>query len=715
MRKLIILALVCASTAVSQGPPWVKPSPRPGLKVEKAIAADTNYTGVLKAFEPSLVDVQRTGTAFTVNQRGAGNVVAFQLNGSDVFAVTDDGKVYVVGSLVFNNFEITPNETLATTAYVRENGGGGGGAGVDEEARTRITALETSALHARVTNTGVVVFDDDSLVNAILSSLFTLNPITRRLDIDTTKIATWSTYPNQTWSGYPALSPVMGRVHQVYINQTNGLRLTTGGTGVVQLDLPVTADLVVNTLHATNVPSREVESFGWLGYHSFDGGIAVGRSSVSGSAKIHFTPKTTIDDNQYADLMVDDLLYEQGDTLYVPHLGLGTTHDYVVVRSDTGNFLMTKYEGSLKQGLNANLTTFSSPGAWKFFYSNGSGVIVPISIGSSGKVLKSNGASAAPTWENDATGTGSPAGSVTELQYNDGGIFGSSKNLTFQDGPPTLTIGDPTGGGTAGMLGLVGGDGFTTTLAASGSGVTSYTFTFPPDDGTNHYRLVTNGSGVTTWEAPLAGITGFTWTQASQWLDVTRLSSGYFIGQTNQVAVLVLNDDLDSLTHYIYMTPGGRAGGTESPTIGVEGPGDTVNLDLKGKGIGAVRVSEDGGTTFSKVVAERSLAEHLIYAAKISYENGGTPVVTVLSESDPRAYTSTWTESSAGIIDVDFGSNLGGGTDNIHPIVQEMAGGDAWQTTAEVRSLSSIRFSMLDASGGSIGTAILYVQIWVLE
>lgn len=45
---------------------------------------------------------------------------------------------------------------------------------------------------------------------------------------------------------------------------------------------------------------------------------------------------------------------------------------------------------------------------WKVIYSNGTGVITELALGSAGEVLKSNGATSAPTWQTDATG-GSPA------------------------------------------------------------------------------------------------------------------------------------------------------------------------------------------------------------------------------------------------------------------------------------------------------------------
>ena len=51
-------------------------------------------------------------------------------------------------------------------------------------------------------------------------------------------------------------------------------------------------------------------------------------------------------------------------------------------------------------------TADHSAGNWKVFYSDGSGHVIELGMGSSGQVLQSNGASAAPTWVTPATGSG---------------------------------------------------------------------------------------------------------------------------------------------------------------------------------------------------------------------------------------------------------------------------------------------------------------------
>jgi hypothetical protein len=74
--------------------------------------------------------------------------------------------------------------------------------------------------------------------------------------------------------------------------------------------------------------------------------------------------------------------------------------------------------GTDVQAYNSNLATLAAPTAWRMYYSDGSSVTQQLAMGTSGKVLKSNGASAAPSWEDDSTAAG--AGYVsTPPTYSD--------------------------------------------------------------------------------------------------------------------------------------------------------------------------------------------------------------------------------------------------------------------------------------------------------
>lgn len=71
-----------------------------------------------------------------------------------------------------------------------------------------------------------------------------------------------------------------------------------------------------------------------------------------------------------------------------------------------------------KAEISGALTQFVGNGNWKLFYSNGSGDITELALGASGKVLQSNGASSAPTFETPSGGSVGP-GTINELAYFD--------------------------------------------------------------------------------------------------------------------------------------------------------------------------------------------------------------------------------------------------------------------------------------------------------
>ena len=92
--------------------------------------------------------------------------------------------------------------------------------------------------------------------------------------------------------------------------------------------------------------------------------------------------------------------YEDGDG----------TLDFVV----SGVLPLTSFDDSLglgtkTQARGANLDSLNAVGNWKVFYTNGSNVLQKLALGANGTVLKSNGATSAPSWQTDATGAGGAA------------------------------------------------------------------------------------------------------------------------------------------------------------------------------------------------------------------------------------------------------------------------------------------------------------------
>lgn len=77
--------------------------------------------------------------------------------------------------------------------------------------------------------------------------------------------------------------------------------------------------------------------------------------------------------------------------------------------------LGTPSSGTLTSATGLPLTTGLTGGNWKTIYTNGSGAVVELPLGSAGKVLTTNGASSAPTWETPAGGSGLTFAQVSAL------------------------------------------------------------------------------------------------------------------------------------------------------------------------------------------------------------------------------------------------------------------------------------------------------------
>ncbi len=101
---------------------------------------------------------------------------------------------------------------------------------------------------------------------------------------------------------------------------------------------------------------------------------------------------------------------------------------------------------------------------------NNNGAFAGISEGTSGQVLKSNGAGVAPSFQTDATN--SPGGSNTEVQFNDNGTFGAVSN------------------GTSGQFLTSNGSGNAATFQTYTPNLTSYTVATAPTSGNSVGDLI---------------------------------------------------------------------------------------------------------------------------------------------------------------------------------------------------------------------------------
>lgn len=96
----------------------------------------------------------------------------------------------------------------------------------------------------------------------------------------------------------------------------------------------------------------------------------------------------------------------------------------------------------------SNLTEFIGQTAWRVFYSDGSGDVKELALGSDGEYLKSNGASLAPSWStpsgaaHDAVTLGADADAVLGLSTQQITLDSQTSNYVFA--APNGSAGDPT-------------------------------------------------------------------------------------------------------------------------------------------------------------------------------------------------------------------------------------------------------------------------------
>lgn len=143
---------------------------------------------------------------------------------------------------------------------------------------------------------------------------------------------------------------------------------------------------------------------------------------------------------------------------------------------------------------------------WSVFYSNGSGEVIELGLGSSGQVLTSNGNSAAPTFETPSSGFSDPMTTRGDIIIRDAtntttrlGIGTSGQvlksdgvDISWQDETDTLDIVTGRGSITSNSI-QIGG------LNLAGN------YSFPTVDGTNGQVLKTDGSGSLSWQDESGG------------------------------------------------------------------------------------------------------------------------------------------------------------------------------------------------------------------
>jgi hypothetical protein len=135
--------------------------------------------------------------------------------------------------------------------------------------------------------------------------------------------------------------------------------------------------------------------------------------------------------------------------LYRMNLGINTISKWMVVNPETTEDITGKYaalwnpaDSTIEMvdvtelgggGGYTNLTSFVAQTAWRIFYSDGSGDVQELALGTSGKVLTSNGTTAAPTFETPSGG-GLTVGTTTIASGTVGRLlFEGSGNVLQED------------------------------------------------------------------------------------------------------------------------------------------------------------------------------------------------------------------------------------------------------------------------------------------
>ena len=165
---------------------------------------------------------------------------------------------------------------------------------------------------------------------------------------------------------------------------------------------------------------------GELGYETDTKKLKIGDGTTIWSSLAYFTG-TSIG---LADPMttVGDMIYRNGSNVSA-RLPIGTNAQ---VLTTDGTDLSW---GAAASGGYTNLTQFVDQTAWRLFYSNTDGDVVELALGTDGTFLKSNGASAAPTFavpagSGDVSKVGTPVDNQVGVWTGNGTIEGTA-GLTY--------------------------------------------------------------------------------------------------------------------------------------------------------------------------------------------------------------------------------------------------------------------------------------------
>ena len=356
------------------------------------------------------------------------------------------------------------------------------------------------------------------------------------------------------------------------------------------------------------------------------------------------------------------------------------------------------------------------------------GVELDNSAIATGYVLKATSATAAG-WAAESGGGGSPGGSDTELQYNDGGSFGGISSVTFNDTSNYLTI-DPTrtiiGAGPAFDSGLTVTDDTNfrnsqTKFADGTEAAPSITFWNNGDDDTGIYRPAPDAIGFTVggnerMRIQNGAVEGIIFRVNG---TDTAANPGFAFDPDNDTGTFSVASNTLSFS----------TGGTERLRIGSSGEiliggtaaGDSGQVLTSGGSGAAVSWAAAGGTKrnyqglltpFSTSVKTWDITRQTPFS---SGSNGSTQFGALFNNSGIAFCFSAPQSGTPTEIGVVFGSSSSGGIN--FAIYDSNADGTPNQLIAEgtaAYSASSVVYdtSLTGQSGGSVGEMVAGELMW---
>ena len=266
----------------------------------------------------------------------------------------------------------------------------------------------------------------------------------------------------------------------------------------------------------------------------------------------------------------------------------------------------------------SNLTEFVAQTAWRLFYSDGSGDVKELSLGSDGEYLKSNGAAIAPSWAtpsgaaHDAVTLGTDAAAILGLSTQQITLESQTANYFFA--APNGSAGDPTFRAilAADLPFVFDGDaiGEVVVVQNDGGGNPSLPFTLDISDLTDTEDLL--GGTVTVQSADPTSASAVGWYAATGSGDIFYKSSG---GLFTVAGTYAADPTIPTLTSRVIGTNGTSLTltGSASLSLGADADGSGFDVDClsAGSGITATYASGAPGTD-------------LVYTLGTTVNNGDT-------------------------------------------------------------------------------------------